>query len=55
LLLALGFLIVFAFKNTEELTKEFKPGWRSSVGVAAALVGSIFCLTEITEFLYFNF
>ncbi len=42
-------------KNSDELAKEFRPGWTSFALVVAITVYSLLSMDKVSEFLYFNF
>ncbi|MDR1136234.1 MAG: hypothetical protein LBL49_08680 [Clostridiales Family XIII bacterium] len=50
-----GILIVFFTKNAWELAEEFKPDMRHAVWAAALLTLSLFFMTNVSSFLYFQF
>lgn len=46
---------VFFMKNTQEKVKEFRPCYRKMVVFLGLMIWSILSLSDISEFLYFNF
>ena len=50
-----GFVLILAFKNSTEMLDSFKFNIRTALFAGVAFVGGILSLSEITEFLYFNF
>lgn len=52
--LALSFIVIFC-KNSFELSNQFIPSWRTSIAVSILAIYSIFSLTKVSVFLYFNF
>lgn len=55
LFLILGFIIVYKFKNTFELSKNFKLNYKGSFILALLFTLSLFGLNRVTDFIYFNF
>jgi hypothetical protein len=53
--LALGFIIVLFFKNSNQQLEHFKFGYRTALLAAFAFSSSILSLNRVSEFLYFNF
>lgn len=51
----IGFVLILAFKNSSEILNGFKFNIRTALFAGAAFVVAILSLSEITEFLYFNF
>ena len=49
-----AFMVIFFFKNSNELSERFRPGWKSMLYVAAG-VYAILNMSKMAEFLYFNF
>lgn len=54
-IIILGLGGVLVFKNSMQLTKQFKPTLYFQLWTSLALVYGILSLTKISEFLYFNF
>jgi hypothetical protein len=54
-LILLGTLIIFCTKNAWELAEEFEPDMRRAAWTAALLVLSLFFMTNVSSFLYFQF
>uniref|UniRef100_S0DE35 Putative acyltransferase n=1 Tax=termite gut metagenome TaxID=433724 RepID=S0DE35_9ZZZZ len=52
---AFGLFAVLFMKNTNERIDSFKPGAGISVASSLLLVASVFSLSEVSVFLYFNF
>ena len=50
-----GFVLILAFKNSSEILNGFKFNIRTALFAGVAFVVAILSLSEITEFLYFNF
>lgn len=51
----LSLFIVLGFKNTSEKMNDFKPSLPTAIFIVLLFVYSILHLTEVSEFLYFNF
>lgn len=54
-LIAIALPIVLFVRNSSERERDFRPGWRAAVTMAAMFVLSLLFFNRITEFLYFNF
>ncbi|MDM5264396.1 MBOAT family protein [Sulfurovum sp. XTW-4] len=50
-----GLILVFFFKNSIEMAKNFKLSYRTALFSAIAYIVSILSLNKVSEFLYFNF
>lgn len=50
-----GLILVFFFKNSNEMAKSFKLSYRTALFSAIAFIVSILSLNKVSEFLYFNF
>lgn len=50
-----GLILVFFFKNSIEMAKNFKLSYRTAWFSAIAFIVSILSLNKVSEFLYFNF
>ena len=48
-------ILVFFFKNSNEMAKSFKMNYRTALFSAIAFIVSILSLNKVSEFLYFNF
>ncbi|MER2000628.1 MAG: MBOAT family O-acyltransferase [Lysinibacillus sp.] len=53
--IVLGMIVAVAFKNTIEMSKNFKPSFLYALFIAVIFIYAIFNLNEVSEFLYFNF
>lgn len=53
--IAVALLIIFLAKNSNEMSTEFKPGWKSVLFIGVIALYSTWCLNKVSEFLYFNF
>ncbi len=54
-LLIFGAVIIFGFKNTGELSKNFTPKARYAVYAGVLMAVSLFCMGGVSNFLYFQF
>jgi D-alanyl-lipoteichoic acid acyltransferase DltB (MBOAT superfamily) len=54
-LIAAGAAIVFLAKNSWELSASFKPDAKHALWAAALLAASLFFMTDVSSFLYFQF
>ncbi|ERN52013.1 MBOAT family O-acyltransferase [Alkalihalophilus marmarensis] len=54
-LTAMAFIVVLTWRNSIERMEAFKPNFYHVLICAAALIYSILSLSEVSEFLYFNF
>ena len=54
LCVALIFFVVLA-KNSNELLRNFSPGWKSALAVSLMMVAGLLLLNQSNTFLYFNF
>jgi hypothetical protein len=48
-------VVTLTMRNSNELTKDFKPGWRSLAFTVAIAFYALLCMDKVSEFLYFNF
>jgi D-alanyl-lipoteichoic acid acyltransferase DltB (MBOAT superfamily) len=48
-------VVTLTMRNSNELTKDFKPGWRSLAFTAAIAFYALLSMDKVSEFLYFNF
>ena len=55
LLLIGGFILIFFFKNSVELAKQFKNNWIYFAATTILLLVSILSMNKVSEFLYFQF
>jgi Predicted membrane protein involved in D-alanine export len=55
LLIAVFLPIVLFTRNSSERERDFRPGWKTGLAMAAMFVISLFFMNRISEFLYFNF
>lgn len=55
LLIVLSAMITFGFKNTNELTEDFKPSLKTAIWAGGILSLSLFRMGEVSSFLYFQF
>jgi hypothetical protein len=53
--LLLAFLIVLYFKNSTYLSEKFKPTKMVLIASVAMFLTSVFMISRVSEFLYFNF
>ena len=54
-LIILSAIITFGFKNTNEIAEEFEPKAKYAVFAAALMAVSLFCMGQVSNFLYFQF
>lgn len=54
-LIILSAIITFGFKNTNEIAENFEPKARYAVFAAALMAVSLFCMGQVSNFLYFQF
>lgn len=54
-LIAASAIICFCFRNSNELSERLTPSWRWALFTALLLGVSLVHLSQVTEFLYFNF
>ncbi len=50
-----AFLIIILTKNSNQMTSEFKPSWRSLVFTVIVAFWAFFNMSKVSEFLYFQF
>jgi D-alanyl-lipoteichoic acid acyltransferase DltB (MBOAT superfamily) len=55
LLIAIFLPIVLFARNSSELERDFRPGWKTGFAAAAMFVVSLLFMNRISEFLYFDF
>ncbi len=55
LFLILGFVLVLGFQNSNEAMHKFKPSFLTLAIVVSFMVIGIMQLSQVTEFIYFNF
>lgn len=48
-------IITFAFKNSQEMTKDFKPSYKNAIFIAIIFTIALFKMNEVSSFLYFQF
>lgn len=51
----IAFVIVLACRNSVKLMDDLKPNWQMAFFASALFILSIFNMTKVSEFLYFNF
>jgi D-alanyl-lipoteichoic acid acyltransferase DltB (MBOAT superfamily) len=51
----ISFVIILAARNSNQMTGEFRPGWRSLVFIVFVAFWSFFNMSKVSEFLYFQF
>jgi len=54
-ILVLLMAVAVFFKNSNELSQTFKPGWKNAAFVIIIAVYTLLSMNRVTEFLYFNF
>ncbi len=50
-----AFLIILTAKNSNQMTKEFKPGWKSFCFIVVVAFWALLNINKVSEFLYFQF
>lgn len=55
LMIIVGLIIAFRFKNSMELKENFKPSTKLAAITAAMFVLSLFGMNRVSDFIYFNF
>ena len=53
--LVVAFVLTLLCKNSLQLLESFKPSATTALFVCFVFVYSLFCMYEVSEFLYFNF
>ena len=53
--LVIAFIVVLFFRNSIQLGEMFVPSWKWAVYVSLLFLLSIFSMSKVSEFLYFNF
>lgn len=54
-LLIVGAIVIFGFKNTNEIADNFEPKPRYAVFAGVLMAVSLFCMGSVSNFLYFQF
>ena len=49
------FLVIMIAKNSNQMVREFRPGWRCLVFIVVITCWSLFNMSKVSEFLYFQF
>ena len=55
ILMAIGALICFCFRNSNEILKGFRPRWYHAAYSGILLAASLLCMSQVSQFLYFQF
>jgi D-alanyl-lipoteichoic acid acyltransferase DltB (MBOAT superfamily) len=48
-------IVAICFKNSNEMTEDFKPNWQNALFTICLAVFSTLCLGRVSDFIYFNF